>query len=414
MAVGNSTVTINNDHDFPIAAGLLAGGHVTAATQYASAQTTAASTLANAQTTAATTYADAYEAANQFSWGQQVLIPGLQAAANILILEYQKEAYEEIEERRIDYIDAAVEAYCECMEDLMADLEDATDSIPEPAIYQPFSPAGEQQDTICDNIDRVPSATAYVKMINNNHLEADMARAVALNPNYYCLNEITWNTIEDLMKGDLPIGLTVETLTKSAEESATNGRLGRACGQFRRNIGLVDYRVQRAARAERREELQFANQNISSLQRQGDIREMMVTPQQRFGYALQQAQLIQNSLQNAYNACAKAAPYKMQEIQIKLQKCTQQMQLLAGKAGLVSGYVPNYAGVLNSQVRDLASGLVGGVSSLLGGGATTNGGSPGGIGGIGGGSYSPPDGGWYVNNQFGKTGGYYGGAYGAF
>lgn len=392
MGTANANNTINVDSDFPLGGAALAAGYIGAATQ-----------LANAQTTSATTWANAYEAANEFSWGQQLLLPAIQAAANLLILEWQKRQYDDIEARRVGYVDAAVEEYCACMHALMADIKEAADEVPEPAHYQPFSPSGEQCDTVRDNLAAVPRTQEYVLTLNQNSQEADLARAVMLNPKYYQMNEITWCSIESLIKGELPIGLTVETLTRSAEDSVSNGRLGRACGNFRRNLGLVDYRVQRAGREEQRLERASQNQDISSLEKQGDIRDMMVKPEQRFGFALQQAQLIQNSMQNANNAYARKAPFLMQQVQVKLQKCTQQMQLLAGKAGLVNGYVPNYAAVLNTQIRDLSQGIVNGIGSINGNGGGFIGGAGGGsnLGGTGAGAPFGGAGGGLFGNVFG-------------
>lgn len=324
-----------------------------------------ATAIANSNNTYTTDYKDAaeiyakmYEDTNRFSWTQQLLLPSIQAAANLLILQWQKEQYDDIEEKRIDYIESAISQFKGCMDALKADMKDATDDVPLPAMYQPVSPGGEQWETLSENLTMMSALACHANSISSNHREHDLARMIVLHPGYYRCSELTWLSIERLMKGELPIGLTVETLTRSAERSIINGRLGRAHGQFRRDIGLVDYRIQKAARAEQREERASLNRDVNPLQRQGDIREMITTPVQRIGFAIQQAQLLQNALQNAYNACARKAPYLLNELQLGIQQCQQVMQLNAGKAGLVNSYVPNYLGIFNSQVRDLSAGIV--------------------------------------------------------
>ncbi len=294
---------------------------------------------------------------NQFSWTQQLLVPGLQAAANILLLEKQKEQFDDNEDKRIGYIDVAIQEWCNCVDGILNDVKDATDDVPKPSIYQAVSPSGEQWQTISDNIETSQVARQYICYMNDTHREQDIIRATVLNPKYSSMNEKTWCSISDLIDGVIPKGLTVETMTRSKAKAIKNGRMGRSARQTARDLGIIDYRLQKAGRAEQREERASQNRDVSPNNKMGDIREMMLQPQQRIAYAIQQAQLIQASDQNAYNACARKAPYLMQKVQIQMQKCMHQMSLLAGKAGLVNGNVIDYASTLNSQIRDITSGI---------------------------------------------------------
>lgn len=309
-------------------------------------------------------YLDSITNQNKFSWVQHLLVPGLQAAANILLLNKQKEQYDEIEEERIGHIDAAVTRWCECMDEILADIKNATDDVPKPAIYQAVSPSGEQWQTVSDNLQIAQASREYICYLNKTHREQEIIRAVALNPKYHEMNELTWCSIHDLMRGIIPKGLTVETLTRSKEKAVKNGRYGRSARQTARDLGFIDYRLQKAARAEQREERASMNRDVSPIAKLADVREMMVTPQQRITFGIQQAQLIQNSDQNAYNACARKAPYLMQKVQIMMQKCQQEMTLLAGKAGLVNSNVIDYASVLNNQVRTITQGIGNAVSGI--------------------------------------------------
>lgn len=303
--------------------------------------------------------AGAYTATNTVSLAQQLTIPAIEAAANILILRHQKSQYDDIEDRRVGYLDAAVADWSRCIDSLLDDIKDATDDVPEPAMYQPVTPAGEQFDAIQNNNEMMHHAHTYARNIGRNNLEVDIARAITLNSRYYQMNEITWVSINDLLKGELPIGVTVQSLTRSAGETFSTGRLGRHHGHYRRNMGILDYQLQKSARAEQRDERASQANHVSQLARQGDLREMMQTPQQRVGYAIQQAQLIQNSLQNAHNACARKAPFLQQQVQVKLQQCQNTMSLLAAKASLVNSFVPDFASVLNNQTQDLAKSIGG-------------------------------------------------------
>jgi len=293
---------------------------------------------------------------NSFSWAQQLAVPAAQAAAQILLLNRQKDHWDDIKDEDVGYLESAINQWEDCMDLILDDLEAATDDVPEPAIYQPVSAAGEQWNSIQNNIKMLCDSKEYSGKVGQLNLKMDLARSVVLNPKYYQMNEVTWCSISDLMNGVLPIGLTVQSLTESAGQNFSTGRLGRHAGNYRRNLGIVDYKVQKDARREQREERASQASHVSSLTRQGDIRDMMQTPQQRIGYALQQAQLIQNSLQNANNAAARKSPHLMQKIQVGIQKCQHAMQLQASKAALAD-YVPDFASVINNQVRDVINGL---------------------------------------------------------
>ena len=301
--------------------------------------------------------AAAHTAASAASWVSRLALPAAEAAATLGLMQYKKNQFDDIEDRRIRFLDNAVSQFCVCMNEIRADIRNATDDIPEPAMYQPVSVFQEQWNTALENIEAMPAMAQYARDVSKNNRDSDLIRAVILNPSYYELSEITWSSIGDLMKGILPVGLTVETLTNSANTSITTGRLGRAHGQFRRNVGIIDYRIQKEARQEQRLERSSQNQDVSSLQRQGDVREMVVSPQERVGYALQQAQLLQNSLQNANNACARKPPALLQELQIELTKCQQQLQLEASKAGIIGGFVPDVTSIFNTQIRDAVKSL---------------------------------------------------------
>lgn len=305
---------------------------------------------------------DAYLASidnqHKFWWINSLAVPGVQAAANILLLNRQKEQYDDIEAKRIGYTDAAVNEWSSCVDEILGKLKDATDDVPEPAMYQPVSASGEQYQTVSDNLEiaRV-SAKPYIDYLNETSREQDLIRQVVLNPDFYKVNEVTWISIGDLIRGNLPESMIVETLTRSKNKAVINGRFGRSSRQSARDLGLTSYRIQKAGREEARRERASQNNDINPLQRHADLREMMITPQQRIGYAMQQGQFIQNSLQNAYNACARKAPHLQAEVQVMLQKCQNKMSLLASKAGMINSNVPDFASVLNSQIKTITEGI---------------------------------------------------------
>ena len=307
-----------------------------------------------------------YVASEVLNWIQRLRLPGVQADATREVLEYQKQQYDEIEARRIGYLDQAAREWCRCINQVLSKIEDATDDIPEPAMFQPVSPSGEQWQTVSDNLEILPTVTEYAEYINKSHAEMDMARQIVFNPNHYKTNEVVWTTLNELLEGDLPKSLVVETLTRTKEKAVKAGRFGRSSRQSARDLGITSYRVQKAARSEIREEREHQNRTISSTDRQVDLRSMMVTPQQRIAWGIQQGQLIQNSLQNAYNACARKDPHLQQEVNILLQKCQQELTLTAGKASLVNANVPDFATIFQGQNNDTFSTVSRGLSDFVG------------------------------------------------
>ena len=308
---------------------------------------------------AAEVYAQVYREQNNFDIIRDLAIPAVQAAANISILQYQKSQYDDIEQRRVGYLESAVDQWCDRINDLLVDIEAATDDVPEPALFQPVSPSGEQYQTVSDNLEIARSTEAYICYLNETHQEQDLIRQVLLNPDYYKVNEVTWVSIGSLIDGEIPESLIVETQTRAKEKACQNGRIGRSSRQTARDLGLIDYRVRKAGRAEAREERASQNRDVTPISKQADLREMMVTPQQRIGFAIQQGQLLQNSLQNAHNACARKAPFLQAQVQVALQKATNEMNLLAGRSSLVNAFVPDFASVLNPQITAVTNGLGG-------------------------------------------------------
>jgi hypothetical protein len=108
------------------------------------------------------------------------------------------------------------------------------------------------------------------------------------------------------------------------------------------------------------------NQNVSPVARMVDIRDMMQSPAQRINLALQQAQLIQNSLQNAYNLAVQVPLGRTAKLQARIQKCIMLLSTRLSKANLVNTYVPNYATALTPTINQFANALGGTLFSGFG------------------------------------------------
>lgn len=296
-----------------------------------------------------------YSTANKFSWAKNLVMPGVQAAAMITLLQRQKSLYEEQAGQQRRVIDLAFDYYSDRLDSIIAggELEQAYPDVPQAAEYVPVDPCAEQQRGIDCNGENLSAANSWAQCINRLHEQADLTRAVVLDPRWLVNMDMYSIQVGDLLQGTIrPDGL-METMTDVAEEALASGRVGGVRRATTRALALERLRRVRLGQRELRAEAEFINR-ISPQKRQADIREMMVTPQQRLSLALTQAQLVQNSLQNLFNRNAQKPSSSMERLKLKLDQAVQVMKLQAMKANLFNTYVPNYATVLQPQIDEVS------------------------------------------------------------
>lgn len=296
-------------------------------------------------------------ASNVFSWVQALLVPGVQAAANILLMEKQKSDYEDIVRVQRNLLDAAVSQYTSGIDALIPLFNDAYPEVPQAAEYVPVDACCVQRATIECNISTTGRADIYTRNVSRLHEQSAITRAIVFDPRFLVSMDLASVQINDLLRGKSSVGDLVDVLTDNAELAALTGRIGGTRRSTARDLGLSKMRAQAAGRSELRQHHAFISQSVSPLNRMGDIREMMQTPAQRIALALTQAQLIQNSLQNLYNQQAQKDPHLLAELQTKIQKVITKLQFQANKATLVNTFVPNYAAILQPMVKSVAQAI---------------------------------------------------------
>lgn len=296
-----------------------------------------------------------YSASNTFSWAQQLLIPGIQAAANILLLERQRGLYDEIATEQRALIDVSLTNYLSRLDQILPLFEAAYDEVPAAAEYVPVDPCQEQGCTIECNISHIVRADVWASCVNRHTEQNDITRAIALDPRYLANIDIFSLSVQDLLRGKLHTSDVMEVMTDTAEQGALAGRIGGVTNLTNRNLGISRIRAQAAGRKAMREQMAMLNQDVSPIARQVHINDMMVTPQQRIGLALTQAQLIQNSLQNVFNQAARKPPHLLAELSLQLDGIINRLKGEASKASMVNGFVPDYATALQPQMHDVAN-----------------------------------------------------------
>ena len=288
-------------------------------------------------------------------------IASLQASVQAALLDAQIDRGQELADQRLCFLDNAIAQICNCYNDILARVQDISDEIPEVAMYQPVQPAGEQLEAVRMNWEATPYIDEFIKDVNRKHQEADFLRQVAFNPKYYQMNKDTWCSIHSLIKGELEDDQMINIVGDRAKTDLLIGRLGNNCRATWRALQVEKQNVKARGRLEQRQERSSFNQDVSPIARMGDIRTMQLTPIELIGVGVQQGQLVQNSLQNAYNACAMKDPYLAQEMQLKLSECLSKMQLQMGKANLIDTFIPNYNSIFGAQVNDAFNGLSRGI-----------------------------------------------------
>lgn len=311
----------------------------------------------------------------------QLLIPGLQAAATLEILSRQKDQYDEIAEERIELIDEAVTNWATGMDALISTglVNQSFGSVPSPAIYDPVDSREAIYAAINENMENIPAAERHIQAVNRMNENNDIVRITSFAPEFLHLSHKNSSTIRDLLHGKLPIDEVINVLTDDAEQAALSGRIGNTSRRTHRSLGITRLRIQQAARQNLDAHVNIA-QRVSPVQRQQSIQDMLGTPANRVALALTQAQLIQQSLQNANNAAAAGDPSKLGQLQIEVQKLTNRLGTEAQRGNLVNQFVPNYAAMLAPQIHSISEALLGSGDRT---GASTGGGGGGQQQGVG-------------------------------
>ena len=298
----------------------------------------------------------AHAAQNSFDWVRQLLIPGVQAAANILLINKQRSDYDEIADDRRQDIDVAIEQFCICVDSVMDAWDEGAPKTPEAAEYVPVDCCDEYLETVCCNLKNMGKSQEYIDAINRFHNQQAITRQVLIDGKYEEKALLMSCQIADLAAGKVGIDTTFESLDDSVEVANATGSLGGACRSRRQDLGVTKLRLQREAFDR---ELQFrqSQQQIFPTGSLADIRDMMKRPEQAMQWALLQAQLIQNSLQNKFNLDAVGDPTIAERTLARLTNCNAKLQGNLSKALVRSEFVANYAGLLQPAISGVAQGI---------------------------------------------------------
>jgi hypothetical protein len=371
MAIVNTILVENNPGLAAIGAGLGTGltalgtglgtGLAGAGTGLGAGITGAATALAGSIAGSAVTSAASVAA----EWIQRLALPAVQAIAQIKILDYQRAQYEKISDKQVGYVDDAINNYVSKINSAVTDARNGSPEPPKAAAYIPVNWCDIQQQVLGCGTEDAVHIGALVKQINLQHRAEQLSRVYALSVGWQTSMQLFEAQYTDLMRGKLPVSDVVEVMTDTAEQACLNGRVGRTCNQTLLNLGISQMRAQVLGRNEMARHLEIM-ERISPVGKLMDGENFILKPDMILRFSLAQAQLVQASLQNVYNAQTAGDPRALAAAQVKLAGAVAQLQGAVTKANLVNSYVPNFAGVLQPALQSFTEGLFGTGNSTYG------------------------------------------------
>jgi len=214
--------------------------------------------------------------ANRESWEYAQEIPKKQAAANIEVIQKQKEDYDEISLKMRSIIQDAISDYMDYTDSLISgpladNFDNAFPDVPEAAEYVPVDVCCVQGSAIECNISHTARADEWVRNVNRLHEQNDLLHLLSMCPDFLVNLDILNKSVQELMRGILPVGDVVEILTDNAEQASLYGRIGSTRKTTARDLGISKLRAQAAGRREMREHGTWLNSSVSPQQRQLSI-----------------------------------------------------------------------------------------------------------------------------------------------
>ena len=289
-----------------------------------------------------------------------IVAAGVAAASQILLVERmidkQEKMWDHVATKQIQSVEVALDEYAKAVASILPTFKDAYPEVPVAARFVPVDPQTEQFNQMIANILTAPKAAEYMVAANHWHRVNYQARVELLSPGFTVAFALHMRQIESLMAGQLPVDEAVGVTTDIAENAAMLGKTGNTRMLTSAAMGIRRLQIQQLGRDELGRRITWI-QGISPVESEVTLDSLMVKPERRLLFALEQAQLLQNDLQNANNAAAQKAPHKMAELQTKLQKIVATLSFNANKANMQNQFVPNFPGLFGPTISKLATSI---------------------------------------------------------
>lgn len=302
----------------------------------------------------ATIYTGGRIATNALTIGQAFLTAAAQIATLKWMIDRQESMWDHVAAKQIKSVEVAVDEFARSVDSLLPTFKDAYPDVPVAARYVRVSPQEEQFQQMIDNILNAPKTAEYMTAANHWHRVNYQARIEFSSPGFIQNLTLHMKQITSLMRGQLPVDEAVGVTADVAENAAMLGKIGNTRMLSAAALGIRRLQVQQLGRDEMSRRLQWLQQ-MSPVESEVTLDDLMVKPERRLLFALEQAQILQNDLQNANNAAAQKPPHKMAELQTKLQRTVAMLTFNANKASMQNQFVPNFPAIFGPAINNLTS-----------------------------------------------------------
>lgn len=301
---------------------------------------------------AATIYTAGRVTTNALAWAESLVAVGIQVAAMKWMLDKQKKSYDEISTKQIRFLEDAVDQFMLMVNnELIPAIPDAFPDVPKAAEYVPVNVDDLTYQSFMTDLNATRPGYMMIEALNTSVRNNYRARLFLLSPTILDALAKEAAQVHQLLDGCLDNSDIMEVFCDVNDNALATGRIGNMAGMTAAALGATKLRMQAAGREALHRHLQGLNANVSPLTAEARLTEYFVKPENKVGFAIQQGQLIQNSLQNLFNTMAQKPPARRAIITAKMQAAMAKLQLEANRGNLVNHYVPNYAGLFGPAMQ---------------------------------------------------------------
>lgn len=198
-------------------------------------------------------------------------------------------------------------------------------TVPKPAMYQPVDLGESQMDTVADNLEALPQIQ-YLVEGTNTHITSEAKRRInAFYPGFRQAIKSYAGAGQSLLNGQLPFQDVMDIVGNRNALGASIGTPGTSGPATMRDLGMSQLQGLQMGGGIMKDLVGIA-ETVSPIARYMTPQTMFMDPTTRANMDIQQAQLIQQSQQNANNLAAMGDP-----------QAAAQAQTISGIGGQLSG-----------------------------------------------------------------------------
>jgi hypothetical protein len=195
--------------------------------------------------------------------------------------------------------------------------------VPKAAPYQPVNVDQTALDTIMSNQAQLPNIEDLTRKTNSFITQQDLARINALSPGYSQNMATEARNAGALLNGQLPQSDVMSIIGNQGALSDATGIPGQAGAATLKDLGISQLQGEQTGAGLLGDMTQMA-QTIAPIGSYMTPQSSMLSPEQTVPWALSQAQLEQQSLQNKYNLAAEPDPTTAAAYYAKIGQQAQQ------------------------------------------------------------------------------------------